>query len=157
MILNRKRILSLIGTAVAVSCMVGIAGVLNFYARFDYDVSSGNFLYVDDTLVQETVFSSGVTLYPGENTSDVHTIRLNESAPTDYLTVSFTVEISPDDGALSTEVQDWLGNVITSMNVVPASEINAQNFTLFMDMDPMAASGVTYMVNVTVGYGGTGY
>lgn len=155
--LNKRRIMSLIGTAVAITCMVGIAGILNFYARFDYNVGSGNFLYVDDTLVQETVFSSMVTLYPGENTSDVHTIRLDESCPADYVTVAFTVDISPDDGSLSTEIQDYFGAVISTMNVVPASEINAQNFTVFMELDPMAASGVSYIVNVTVGYGGIGY
>jgi len=155
--LNKKRILSIIGTVVAISTLVGVAGVLNFYARLDYNVSSGNFLYVDDTLAQETVLTLSATLYPGENMTDTHTIRLDESAPTDYLTVSFTIDMDPNDAALSTEIQNWEGIEISTMNVVPASEVNAQNFSVFMELDPLAESGVSYTVNVTVGYGGVGY
>jgi len=154
---RRSRKLSVIGICMSLITVVAVAGLLNFYWSGTYVVDTDNFLYVDDALATETTHSITATLTPGECCSETHTIRLDETAPTSFLTVGFTITITPDDGGLTCEVQDSNGDPVTSMDVVPASEVNAQEYTVVLCMDPLAEPGVSYTVDVEIGYSGIGY
>jgi len=160
--LNKKRILSLVGTLVMVTTILAMAGLLRWYWSADINLSSGPSIYVDDTRALESIHVMDGVVYPGETIVYPHSIRLDPGYPLSFVDVDFLIWVNmsgvpiSDNELVVSILEEGIGDPITSMRVYPNLESSAQSFTIQVVADSMIPDD-SYTVQVKIVHKSIGY
>jgi len=154
--------MSVIGTLVALSTILAMAGLLRWYWAADISLDSSPSVYVDDTPALESTYTISGVIYPGEIITDPHSIRLDPSYPLSFIDVEFLVWVNEsgvpitDNEIVVSILEEGIGDPITTMRVFPNPESTAQSYTIEIEADPMLPDG-SYTVDVKIVHAGIGY